>query len=142
MMSLASLARNIRDVVLAMGLVIVLAIVLVVTNSMAISVRERTREMAVLKALGFTDGQVLRLVLGEAVLLALSGGVLGGAFAYAIFASSGFDLGSGPAGHFAVQPLALAAGLALSLLIGVAAGSFPALHASRLRIVEALRWVR
>jgi putative ABC transport system permease protein len=142
MMSLASLARNIRDVVLAMGLVIVLAIVLVVTNSMAISVRERTREMAVLKALGFTDGQVLRLVLGEAVLLALSGGVLGGAFAYAIFASSGFDLGSGPAGHFAVQPLALAAGLALSLLIGVAAGAFPALHASRLRIVEALRWVR
>ena len=66
MTSLASLARNIRDVVLAMGLVIVLAIVLVVTNSMAISVRERTREMAVLKALGFTDGRVLSLVLGEA----------------------------------------------------------------------------
>jgi putative ABC transport system permease protein len=142
MLSLASLANDIKDVVLAMGLVIVLAIVLVVTNSMAMSVRERTREMAVLKALGFTDARVLFLVLAEAVLLALGGGALGGILAYVVFASAGLSLGSGPAGHFMVQPIALAAGLALALMIGLVGGSLPALHASRLKIVEALRWVR
>jgi putative ABC transport system permease protein len=98
--------------------------------------------MAVLKALGFTDGRILALVLSEAVLLALGGGALGGALAYLVFASAGFSLGSGPAGHFVVQPLALAAGLGMSLLIGLASGSFPAVQASRLSIVEALRWVR
>src|SRR5262249_24113649 len=63
-------------VILVVGAAFV-TILMIVGNTMALTVRERTREIGVLKTLGFTGGRILRLVLGESVLLALLGGLPG-----------------------------------------------------------------
>ena len=68
------------NIALIVGLVVGAAfvtILMVVGNTMAMSVRERTREIGVLKTLGFPSGRILKLVLGESVLLALIGGAAG-----------------------------------------------------------------
>ena len=75
---------NIEFLILSIGAVVFFTLLLVTGNTMAISVRERTGELAVLKAIGFTDRSVLFFVLGEALLIALFGGLIG--LALAIFA--------------------------------------------------------
>ena len=140
--TLAALAGDIRAAVLSISAIVLLALVTVVGNSIAMSVRERTREIGVLKAMGFVRVQILVLVLGEAVLLAVAGGALGAGGAYALFASIGFNVGSGPSGYFVVTPEAMALGIALSAAVGLLAGGLPASMAARLKIVDALRWVK
>jgi putative ABC transport system permease protein len=111
---------------------------LVSANTMAMSVRERIRETGVLKTLGFQSGTVLGLILSEAALLSILGGLLGvgGAWFVAKGASSmlagyGMSLGLPLWG----VPLCLAAALAIGLLSAV----IPAASASRMKITEALR---
>lgn len=113
-------------------------ILLLTGNTMMQALRERIPELAVLKTLGFADGAVAALVLGEALLLSLAGAVLGvlGALAFAEVA--------GPAlqqivGEFEVAAHTLAEALGAALLLGLAAGAAPALSARRLAIVDALR---
>ena len=130
---------NIEFLILAIGSVVFLTLLLVIGNTMAIAVRERTGELAVLKAVGFSDGSVLRLVLLESLLVAAVGGGLGLALVKA------FTLGGDPTGGmlpiFYLPPAALAGGLALALAVGFAAGLLPALGAMRLSVVAALRRV-
>ena len=68
---------NVKAFILSICLAVVFAILLVSANTMAMSIRERTREVAVLKTLGFTQGSVLGLFVGEAVIVALVGGLVG-----------------------------------------------------------------
>ncbi len=75
--SFVQMLGNIRAYILNVSLAVVFSLVFVAGNAMAMSMRERTREVAVLKAIGFTRRMVLSLVLSEAVLVALAGGVLG-----------------------------------------------------------------
>src|SRR5258706_15161024 len=72
---------NVKACILGICGAVVFAILLVSTNTMAMSVRGRTREVAVLKTLGFTRQRLLSLLVGEAVGLAAAGGALGGAVA-------------------------------------------------------------
>ncbi len=74
---------NIQAVIYAVGTAIVIAIILVSMNTMMMAARERTREIAVLKALGFTDRAVVALVLAESLLITLVGGLLGAGLARA-----------------------------------------------------------
>lgn len=111
---------------------------LVAGNTMAQAVRERTGELAVLKTLGFTDGKVLGLVLGESVLVAVVGGALGLAVGWVVVSGLASELGAFlPAVY--VRPRDLALGAALVVFVGAAAGILPALQAMRLEVVEALR---
>jgi putative ABC transport system permease protein len=142
LMTLASLAGNIRATVLTISAIVLLAIVAVVSNSIVMSVRERTREIAVLKALGFLPAQIVLLVLWESLAIALAGGGAGAAAAYGLFASLGFSLASGPSGYFVVHAQEVAIGLAVSGFIGLAAAGVPAVMASRLKIIDALRWAK
>src|SRR5438128_10153678 len=73
---------NIEFLILAIGSVVFFTLLLVTGNTMAISVRERTSELAVLKAIGFSGRAVLFFVLAESVAIALVGGFLGLALAY------------------------------------------------------------
>jgi putative ABC transport system permease protein len=114
-----------------------LTILMIVGNTMVMAVRERTMEIAVLKTLGFSSGRVLRLVLGEAMLLALIGGGLGIGIAILVTRSVGNSLSNFFPG-IAVTPTIMLIALAFILCLGIAAGTFPAISAFRLRITTAL----
>jgi putative ABC transport system permease protein len=126
---------NIQFLMLAIGSVVFFTLLLVTGNTMAIAVRERTAELAVMKAVGFSDVFVLGLVLAESVLIAAVGGGLGlwaARWAVAQDLTRGLILVYLPGS-------ALAAGGALILATGVLAGLLPALGAMRLSVVDALR---
>ena len=111
-------------------------ILLVTGNTMSQSVRERTGELGVLKAIGFTNGGVLALVMLESCLLALVGGALGLGLAW-LTTSRGDPTGMLPLFFLPHRDLLL--GLGFSLALGAVAGVFPALQAMRLRVADALR---
>ena len=112
-------------------------ILLVTGNTMSQAVRERTGELGVLKAIGFSNGQVLGLVLAESCLVALLGGVLGLGVAWLI--ASGGDPTGGMLPQFFFPRRDLLVGAGLSLALGFVTGIFPALSAMRLRVADALR---
>lgn len=134
-------ANQIGDVgaiVTAILAAVFFTMLLVAGNTMAQAVRERTGELAVLKTLGFTDGKVLGLVLGESVLVAVLGGALGLAVGWVLVSGMASELGAFlPAVY--VRPRDFALGAVLVLFVGAAAGILPALQAMRLEVVEALR---
>jgi putative ABC transport system permease protein len=117
-----------------------LTLLLVVGNTMALSIHERTSELAVLKTLGFHHRQILFLVLAESCAAALVGGLLGLGMALAVIPGMGKALQRFLPVFF-VPPKYVALGVAMALLLGLAAGLPPALRAMRLRIVDALRRV-
>jgi putative ABC transport system permease protein len=112
-------------------------ILMIVGNTMALSIRERTREIGVLKTLGFSGPRILRMVLGESVLLALLGGLPGLAIAALITIALRASLANiAPA--FAVSPVIALEGIALMIALGLFTGMIPALNAMRLKIATAL----
>lgn len=111
-------------------------ILMIVGNTLMMSVRERTREIGVLKSLGFSPSRILRLVLGEAILLALVGG-LSGLWLAALFMLSVHDSVGGLVPQ-TISPDVALVGLALMLGFGVVTGLIPALNAMRLRVAAAL----
>jgi putative ABC transport system permease protein len=130
---------NIEFLILSIGSVVFFTLLLVTGNTMAIAVRERVRELAVLKAVGFSDRFVLAMVLAETLAVAGVGGGVG------LLLAKLFTLRGDPTGgllpFFYLAPRAMAAGLALALAVGLAAGVLPALAAMRLRVADALRRV-
>jgi putative ABC transport system permease protein len=128
---------NIGFLMGAIGSVVFFTLLLVTGNTMAISVRERTGELAVLKTVGFGDVSVLVLVMAESLLLAFIGGGLGIGLAKA-FTLAG-DPTNGMLVSFYLPPWGIATGAALALGVGLLAGVLPAVAAMRLQVVEALR---
>ena len=112
-------------------------ILLVAGNTMSQAVRERTGELGALKAMGFTSAQVLSLVLAESCLLAVLGGTIGLGLAWLLIARGDPTGGMLPLFYF--PKLNVLIGVGLSVALGVLAGIFPALHAMRLRVADALR---
>ena len=133
-------AKQIGDITLITATIlsaVFFTILLVAGNTMAQSVRERTGELGVLKAMGFTNSQVLALVLGESCVLALLGGGLGLAVAWLMIARG--DPTGGMLPLFFFPPTDVLLGAGLSIALGLVAGIFPALQAMRLRVADALR---
>ncbi len=128
---------NIGAILIAVVSAVFFTILLVAGNTMAQAVRERTEELAVLKAMGFTNSLVLVLVLAESCLIAGTGGGLGLGLAW-LATSAGNPL-PGLLPVFYIPPFDLAIGLALVAALGIIAGIFPALQAMRLQIAVALR---
>ena len=112
-------------------------ILLVAGNTMAYAVRERTNELAVLKAVGFTDTGVLGLVLGESFLITAIGGGIGLGLAWLII--SGGDPTGGYLPVFFLPARDMVIGIILIGVTAFIAGILPALQAQRLRIADALR---
>jgi len=113
---------------------------LVTGNTMAIAVRERTGELAVLKAVGFSDRAVLVMVLAESILIAIIGGSLGLLLAAAAVPVLGSAL-NGLLPVLVVSYSTLLAGIGFALGVGALSGLIPAFGAMRLRVVDALRRV-
>ena len=134
-----SMYGNIPFVLRVIGLAIVFSILLIAANTMMTSIRERTGEFGVLKTLGFTDGAVFGMIVFEAAIITLGGGVLGALGAKALVS------GAAPPGGFfppmSVYWSTVLTGIAIAVAIGAVSGLIPAYQASRLRIVDALRRV-
>jgi putative ABC transport system permease protein len=128
---------NIEFLILAIGSIVFFTLLLVTGNTMAIAVRERTSELAVLKAIGYTDRFVLVFVLVESVLIAAVGGAAGLWLARGLVAQ---DITQGVLLMY-LPPPALAAGAAMAVATGALAGLLPALSAMRLSVITALRRV-
>lgn len=131
---------NIGLLMTIIGTVVFFTLLLVIGNTMAMTVRERFRELAVLKAIGYTDTFVLVLVLAEGMLIAIIGIAIG--LFMVLLVQRMMEAGLGAI--IPVSDLKLDAaleGLGLTLGVGLLAGLLPALNASRLRVVDALRRV-
>ena len=144
-LSFISFLGNLKLFLAAICSAVSFTILLVSANMLSMSVRERTREIGILKTLGFSAGEILGMVIGEAGLLAMAGGVLGCAMAGGLCALVAAAMKSAP-GFMAVikglslTPLTAALTLSISLLIGTAGSVVPALSAARTSILDALRY--
>ncbi len=128
---------NIGAIIQAIVGAVFFTILLVAGNTMAQSVRERTGELAVLKAVGFTDAHVLGLVLTEAVTIAALGGFAGLGLSW--FMISAGDPTGGLLPIFFLPRQDIVIGIVLVVVLGLLTGLLPALQAGRLRIADALR---
>jgi putative ABC transport system permease protein len=128
---------NIGAIMVGVLSAVFFTILLVAGNTMAQSVQERLGEIGVLKAIGFTHGQVMGMVLAESCVLAGLAGGVGLALAW-LFISLGDPTG-GALPAFFIPSGAFIVGALLTVGLGIAAGFFPALHARRLQVAEALR---
>jgi putative ABC transport system permease protein len=131
---------NIEFLILTIGSVVFFTLLLVTGNTMAISVRERVGELAVLKAIGFSDRSTLVFVLFESLFIALIGGLLGLGLAMLLIPAVGKAL-SGLLPPLLLSVPLLGLGLGFALLVGVASGLLPGIGAMRLRVVDAMRRV-
>jgi putative ABC transport system permease protein len=128
---------NIGAIVQAILSAVFFTILLVAGNTMAQAVRERTGELGVMKAIGFTDGQVLAFVLAESLLIAIVGGAIGLGLGW-LFVAQGDPTG-GALPVFFFPPDARVMAVVFVLLLGLIAGALPAIQAMRLQAVDALR---
>ena len=137
-----SMLGNVKTLIASISSVVVFTILLVTANTMAMSIRERAREIAILKTLGFGRRRLLGVLMGESAVIALTGGALGCVGARLFFSVVDvwrYTQGLFPV--FIVEPSTVLLGIGLSVLIGLASAALPALRVSRLTIAEALRRV-
>ena len=133
---------NVKAFILSICFAVVFATLLVSATTMAMSIRERTREVAVLKTLGFTRQSILRLYIGEAVLVALTGGALGCLLALVLVSAMSHAPGMSLflSGMKVTLPTLLLA-IIVAGMVGFLSAILPAYHAAKLDIVEGLRYV-
>jgi putative ABC transport system permease protein len=137
------LSRFIRLIGYPLTILMAIGAIFGALNSMYSSVSVRGKEIATLRALGFGPLSVLISTMVESTLLALIGGVIGGAIAFLVF--NGFQVSTLGASFsqvvfdFAVTPELLVDGLKAALIIGAVGGLFPAIRAARLPVAQALR---
>jgi putative ABC transport system permease protein len=132
---------NVKAFILSICSAVVFATLLVSANTMAMTIRERTREVAVLKTLGFTRRGVLGLFVSEAVSLSLVGGVIGAGLGWVLV----YGLTHSPQ-FFSFFPLVVTPGIGLvalltSAIVGLLSAALPSYHASQINIVDGLRHI-
>jgi len=133
---------NVKAFILSICGAVVFAIMLVSANTMAMSVRSRTREVAVLKTLGFTRQRVLSIFVSESVALALAGGLLGVLVAIPVIAGLTHRfIGLGIPLDMKVNGITAGMSLLVAVILGVVSGYLPAYKASHMNIVEGLRHI-
>lgn len=132
---------NVKGTVLLVTAIVLGIMILMTANTMAMSVRERVTEVAVLRTLGFTAGRIVYFVVAESVLLALLGAALAlGAF-FLLF--NVLRLSPVPQffPYFFLQPVTVAVALGAAVKCGLASAAVPAFRAARMKIVDGLRQV-
>jgi putative ABC transport system permease protein len=143
-----SFLAGVSAILSAMNLVagvILLIMMLILGNTIAMGVRERTNEYGTLRAIGFLPGHIVAFILGEAVLLSALGGALGIGLAYP-FVQQGMgrwieeNLGQFFP-YFRIPTRDAVVAVLITMVLGAIAGVLPALSASRLKVTEALRRV-
>jgi putative ABC transport system permease protein len=138
--SFATMWGNVGLLMNTIGLAVVFAILLVTANTMMMSARERTAEVAVLKTVGFSDRTLFALVMLEAGAITLTGALIGLGGAKLLYKSTNFNA-AGFLPGFDVTAQTLVVGFGIALLLMLASGLIPAARAAQLPVVQALRHV-
>jgi putative ABC transport system permease protein len=141
LLNFIAMLGNVRGVILAVGAAVTFAVLLIVANTMGMSIRERMAEAAVMRSLGFRSGHILGLFVGESVLLTALGALVGVGGAKLIYDA----LALSQIGQFVFADMRLRVGTlvfmgALTMAIAVVASGLPAYRAARANIAEALRY--
>lgn len=132
---------NVKAFILSICSAVLFATLLVSANTMAMSIRERTREVAVLKTLGFTRQSILGLFVSEAVALALVGGVIGVGLAYLLVNAATHSPQMVSFYDLRVTISMWAVALVLAGVVGLLSAAIPSYHASQVNIVDGLRHI-
>jgi putative ABC transport system permease protein len=133
---------NIKAFILSICAAVVFAIMLVSANTMAMSTRSRTREVALLKTLGFTSRRVLSIFVSESVAISVCGGILGILAAIPLISLLTHRfIGLGIPLDMKVKAPTVAISLLASLILGIVSGYLPAHKASHTKIVDGLRHI-
>ncbi len=138
----ADMLGNIQAYIRNIALAVIFSLSLVAGNAMAMSMRERTTEVAVLKALGFSKPRILTMVLGESTMISLLGGLFGmGAGAAVLQLLHGVSAQFFPLSFVDLVGLWLMGLVAVAIAIGMVSGLVPAIRAAQLSVVDGLRRV-
>jgi len=136
----ASMWGDVQTLVLSISTIVLFTIVLVAANTMAMSIRERTGEIAILKTLGFAPGTVLSMMVIESLVIAATGGLAGSLGARFLFGSVDMQMMSGGfIQAFTVTWTTVAMSFGIAFIVAIASTAVPAWNASRVPIAEAIR---
>jgi putative ABC transport system permease protein len=132
---------NVKLILIIISGAVAFAVLLIMANTMAMSIRERVTELGVLRALGFTTNTLLAMLTAESFLISLVGAAAGCLAAWAICqAAGGYALGGGLLVNLEIGATGVLAALAVAILTSLASTLVPAYRASRLSIADALRY--
>lgn len=136
----AASVATLSAIITGIGMISLLVGGLSVINTMTMSVMERTREIGIRKAIGASDGQIMRQFIAEAAVIGLLGGLSGLALGWLI--TTGLNAAAGESGTqlFLVTSRLALGSVGFSLVLGILSGIYPAYHAASLNPVEALRY--
>jgi len=139
-MSFVSMWGNIKGFISSICSVVVFTLVLVTASTMSMAIRERFRELAVLKALGFRRRELFAFILAESFGLALIGAILGAGGAWLFYSTTNIaKLTGGVFPFFEVTPKILGVAFLVAALLGIIASLAPAIAAARMSVVEGLK---
>jgi putative ABC transport system permease protein len=131
---------SVKTFILSICGAVLFTTLLVCANTMAMSIRERTREVAVLRTLGFTRGSILKLLLSESIAISVIGGLIGVALASgAILFMARPGMGMPVSMHMTAATALVA--MLVAAFVGVVSALIPSYRASHLGIVDALRYI-
>jgi putative ABC transport system permease protein len=139
--SFVSMSGAILTAINVVSYVIIGIILLVLSNTMVMTARERIREYAVMKTLGFSSFHLGGLIAGESLAISSLGGLIGLAMSFPIVEAIHKGLPSGWFPVFALEPFTIGLAIVFALLAGVAAAIFPIGRAARMKIVDGLRQI-
>lgn len=133
---------NVKLLLVGISSAVLFAILLILANTMAMSIRERTAELAIMRALGFRTRQVLGMLAAEALAISLTGGLIGCLTAGLLLAlTAGYRVGGAMPIYIQLDAVTVVFTLLLAFAISLTSTLLPAWRASRLSIAQALRFV-
>lgn len=139
--SFVSMSGAILTAINVVSFVIIGIILLVLSNTMAMSIRERIREFAVMKTLGFSNVHIVGLIGGESLAISFIGGIVGMAITFPITEEIHKGLPSGWFPVFNVDTMTVVLSFLTAIVAGIVAAAFPLVRTIRMRIVDGLRQV-
>jgi len=124
-----------------LSFIIIGIILLVLANTMIMAARERTREYAVMKTLGFSAKHLVGLIMGESLLISILGGGLGLLLSFPVVDGFGQAIPKGMFPIFYIEPITIILAVTAALSIGIISSIFPLLKALNTKIVDGFRFV-
>jgi putative ABC transport system permease protein len=141
LMNFVSMLGNVRGIILMIGSAVTFAILLIVANTMAMSIRERTPEAAVMRTLGYRPTHILRLFVGESLLVTLGGALVGIGGAKLLYDAVALSqIGQFVFADMRMRPETLGFCSSLAVLVALGASAWPAYRAAKTNLAEALRY--